>query len=150
MLSNDVNDWQQLFTLSVGLTIKTYSQFFSSRSWSANCLSSSCHFSSLSLHTLCIAFDFTRMLMSQEWELSAFSANWSAEAVRESMSVDNSIFLLCRLWISSTTAYLFGSLCPSSHHFSFVLGQAGICSMLSCMTRVNALLLVSMKYMPPP
>jgi len=37
VLTNNVNDWQQLFTLSVGLTIKTYSQFFSSRSLSANC-----------------------------------------------------------------------------------------------------------------
>jgi len=33
VLSNNVNDWQQLLTLSVGLTIKTYSHLFISRQW---------------------------------------------------------------------------------------------------------------------
>jgi len=62
MLSNNVNDWQQLFTLSVGLTIKNYSQFFSSRSLSVNCLFSCVISAVFSLHALHIAFDFTRML----------------------------------------------------------------------------------------
>jgi len=53
---NNINDWQQLFTLSVGLTNKTYSQFLSSRRLSANCLSSSlwhiCHHSKPHCHII--------------------------------------------------------------------------------------------------
>jgi len=66
VLSSNVNDRQQLFTLSVGLTIN--------HSFSAQEAGLPTVFS---LHTLRIAFDFTftRMLMSRERELSAFSTN---------------------------------------------------------------------------